>query len=162
MSAAERELGFPPGARSPIEWIDPPRAVFNRQVRRWDTKSCGGGLRRQMNASIASYNYKNAASQGTFFQLTARLARFYSNQTYADWAEHVWDWSKNVGLISDDYAINDGTDVTSNCSQINHIQWSANLGLFLYGSAVMYNIVSAALLTLCRGPPLLRSRAQRS
>lgn len=144
MSAAEKGLGFP--ASSPITWVDPPIKVFDLQVSRWDTTSCSGGLKWQIFPFNAGYNYKNTASQGTFFQLAARLARFTGNQTYADWAERIWDWTRNVGLISETYMIYDGTDDSLNCSQINHIQWSANAGLFLYGSAVMYNIVSSVFI----------------
>lgn len=145
MSAAERNLGWPSNARHPKEWQDHARLVFESQVTRWDMTSCGGGLKWQLDSLNSGYNYKNAVSQGVFFQLAARLARFYGNQTYADWAERVWSWSRDVGIISDDYAIYDGTDDTTDCSQINRIRWSANAGLFLYGSAVMYNIVSASM-----------------
>lgn len=140
LSAAERRLGLP--SSNPIQWDGPPRSIFDRMVARWDTTTCGGGLRWQISPFNSGYDYKNAVSQGTFFQLAARLAHFTGNQTYADWAERIWSWTKDIGLISDNYAIYDGTSDVLNCSYINRIQWSRETGLFLYGSAVMYNVVS--------------------
>ncbi|KAK3078162.1 hypothetical protein LTS18_008283, partial [Coniosporium uncinatum] len=64
--------------------------------------------------------------------------------TYADWAERQYDWMTNVGLIASNGAVYDGTDVNTNCSQINHIQWTYNSGALIYGSAVMYNMTGAS------------------
>jgi len=54
--------------------------------------------------------YKNSISNGAFFQISARLARFTGNQTYVDWAEKIWDWVEEIGLMSSTYDIYDGTD----------------------------------------------------
>ncbi|KAI9824733.1 MAG: hydrolase 76 protein [Thelocarpon impressellum] len=136
LSAAEK--GFPPPRPEQRQWLELAQAVFEAQVRRWDVDMCGGGLRWQIFSFNRGYNYKNAASQGAFFQLAARLARFTGNGTYAEWADKVWDWTERVELMKD-FKVFDGTDTTMNCSNVNSIQWSSNVGLYLYGSAVMYN-----------------------
>ena len=53
---------------------------------------------------------------------------------------------EGVGLISTDYKVYDGTSDTDNCTSIDHIQFSYNQGIYLFGSAVMYEFVS--LLTM--------------
>lgn len=87
----------------------------------------------------AGFFYKNSISNGAFFQLSARLARFTGNQTYLDWANKIWDWVESVGLISPTYDVYDGTDETINCSAVDHHQWTYNVGVFLYGSAALAN-----------------------
>ena len=59
-----------------------------------------------------------------------------------DWAEKAWDWSVGVGLIDDQFNVYDGTSVGNNCTTIDHLQWSYNVGVFLLGAAYMWNIVS--------------------
>lgn len=138
MSAAER--GFPTAGS--ISWVQLAKSVFDEQAARWDTKSCGGGLRWQIFTFNNGYNYKNSISTMTFFQLAARLAHYTGNSTYADWATTSYNWAHTVGLIDNKYRVFDGTDTNTNCSQINQIQWSYAAAGFLYGSAVMYNLSS--------------------
>lgn len=45
MTAAE--LGFPAPSSGP-SWLSMAQAVFNEQAARWDTSTCGGGLRWQI------------------------------------------------------------------------------------------------------------------
>jgi mannan endo-1,6-alpha-mannosidase len=52
----------------------------------------------------------------------------------------VYTWAETVGLIDGSANVFDGTFATENCSNINHVQWTANSGTFLYGSALMYNM----------------------
>ena len=66
---------------------------------------------------------------------------YTQNTTYFDWANQMWDWVNAVGLMSPSYQIFDGTDDTLNCSQLNHIQWTYNEGVFMLGVAAMYNQV---------------------
>lgn len=84
--------------------------------------------------------YKNAVANGGFFQVAARLARYTGNQTFADWATKVWDWSCDIGLISPDYHVYDGTgdEDGSNCSSINTMEWSYNIASYMHGAAHMY------------------------
>ena len=87
---------------------------------------------------------RNSISNGAFFQLSARLARFTGNSTYVDWAEKIYDWTAGVGLIDNLYNVFDGTDETINCSQVDHHQWTYNVGVFLYGSAVLANYTNGS------------------
>ena len=136
MSAAEK--GFPEPSTGGFTWLQLTERLWNTQVRRWDPV-CGGGLKWQIFESNNGYNYKNSVSNGAFFQLSARLARMTGNQTYADWAEKTWDWSAGVGLLGSDYSVYDGTDALKGCKEINSIEWSYNLGIFMYGTAMMYD-----------------------
>ena len=148
MSAAEQKYPNPP-AESP-QWLALAQAVFNSQALRWDTTSCGGGLKWQIFTFNNGYNYKNTISNGCFFNIAARLAMYTGNQTYADWAEITWDWVFSVGLASPDYRFYDGSDDSQNCTSLDHIQWTYNVGVFMLGAANMYNFVSPLPLARCR------------
>lgn len=63
--------------------------------------------------------------------------------TYLDWAHRVSEWSFNIGLIDDSYDVFDGTDDSGNCSEINHIQWTASAGQFLNAYAYACNATSS-------------------
>jgi mannan endo-1,6-alpha-mannosidase len=86
-------------------------------------------------------------SNGCFFNMAARLAVYTGNSSYADWAEKTWDWVFTVGLASPSYEFFDGTDDTQNCSSLDHIQWTYNVGVFMLGAANMYNFVSSLPIT---------------
>lgn len=150
------ELRFPNPSTSP-SWLDLAINVFNDQASRWDTQNCGGGLRWQIFTFNEGYDYKNTASNAAFFQLAARLARYTGNQTYADWATKTYDWISSVGFITDDYRVFDGAFVDGNCSAISRLQWTYNVGAFMYGSAVMTNLVGSAFFAL-RKPRLIATR----
>lgn len=81
-------------------------------------------------------------SNGAFLQLATRLARYTGNQTYTDWANRIYSWTENIGLIGSGYHVFDGTDDTINCTQINHIEWTYNAGLYIYSAAIMYNMTA--------------------
>ena len=141
MSAAEQKFPNPPSDQP--QWLELAQAVFNLQAARWDNTTCGGGLRWQIFQFNNGYNYKNSISNGCFFNMGARLAMYTNNDTYAQWAEQMFDWVQDIGLMSPQYQFFDGTDDTLNCSQFNHIQWTYNAGVYLLGAANMYNYVSA-------------------
>ncbi|TID19389.1 Histone deacetylase [Venturia nashicola] len=138
MSAAEVNFPNPPADKP--QWLALAQAVFNTQAPRWDSSTCGGGLRWQIFTFNNGYNYKNTISNGCFFNLAARLGRYTGNTTYLENANKMWDWTEAVGLMSNDYHFYDGTDDTINCTQLNHIQWTYNAGVYLLGAATMYNI----------------------
>ncbi len=140
LSAAETRFPDPP-VGSP-QWLALAQAVFNTQAARWDTTSCGGGLKWQIFAFNNGYNYKNTISNGCFFNIASRLAVYTGIQTYADWANRMWDWTSAIGLQDAQYNFFDGSDDTLNCTQKDHIQWTYNAGTFLVGAANMYNFVS--------------------
>lgn len=146
MSAAENKYPDPPDGQP--GWLALAQAVFNTQAPRWDNETCGGGLKWQIFTFNNGYNYKNTISQGCFFNIAARLARYTNNETYSDWAETAWDWTVAIGLMDSNFHFYDGTDDRINCTQINHIQWTYNAGVFLYGAATMWNIVSTVLFIL--------------
>ena len=87
------------------------------------------------------FNYKNSASNGQFFLLAARLADLTGNATYAEWANKVYSWTTDVGLVTDDHHVFDGTDDSKNCSEVNQIQWTSNHAEFTEGAALMYKVV---------------------
>lgn len=140
MSAAE--YGWPePSAPYPT-WFGVCDNVFNDFVARWylANDTCGGGLKWQIFESSAGYHYKNSISNGGFFQLAARLYRHSGNYTYYQWAERVWDWSTEVGFISNEYAVFDGANGVLNCTSFDHTLWSYNVAVYLHGAAVLSNV----------------------
>ena len=147
LSAAEQKYPNPP-ADSP-QWLALAQAVFNSQALRWDTSTCNGGLKWQIFTFNNGYNYKNTISNGCFFNIAARLAVYTGNSSYANWAEKTWDWVFAVGLASPSYQFFDGTDDNQNCTSVDHIQWTYNVGVFMLGAANMYNYVSSILAASC-------------
>lgn len=137
MSAAEVNFPNPPSDQP--QWLALAQAVFNTQAPRWDPTSCGGGLKWQIFTFNNGYNYKNSISNGCFFNLAARLAKYTNNNTYSDWAEKTYQWMESVQLVDGNYYVYDGSDDTLNCTQVNHIQWTYNAGAMLLGAANMYN-----------------------
>ncbi|GAW19033.1 hypothetical protein ANO14919_085170 [Xylariales sp. No.14919] len=137
MSAAENNFPNPPEDQP--QWLALAQAVFNEYVGRWDPTTCNGGLRWQIFTFNNGFNYKNSISNGCFFNIAARLTRYTGNQTYADWAEKVWDWMEEVKFIDADFNVYDGAGVEEGCTKISQPQWTYNTGIFLHGAAVMYN-----------------------
>ncbi|KAL8639958.1 MAG: hypothetical protein Q9228_003072 [Teloschistes exilis] len=142
MSAAEQKFPDPPSDKP--QWLALAQAVFNTQALRWDTQFCNGGLRWQVFTFNTGYDYKNTISNGVFFNLGARLAKYTGNQTYADWAIKAWDWTAAVGLMSQDYHFFDGCHTTLNCTDVNKQQWTYNAGVYLLGAANMYNYTNGS------------------
>lgn len=141
MSAAE--VNFPNPPPDQPQWLALAQAVFNSQAARWDTQTCGGGLRWQVFPFNTGFDYKNSISNGVFFNLGARLARYTGNQTYAQWAERVWDWMSEHELLDGQFQVWDGShDLTTNCSTQTQLQWSYNVGIYLHGAANMYNFTN--------------------
>lgn len=142
MSAAETNFPNPPPDQP--QWLALAQAVFNSQAARWDTATCSGGLRWQVFPFNAGYDYKNSISNGVFFNIASRLARYTGNQTYADWAETVWDWMTAHELLDPQtFQVWDGShDLTTNCSTQVQDQWTYNVGIYLHGAANMYNFTN--------------------
>lgn len=157
MSAAEKNYPPPSGSYS---WIELTENLWNTQVNRWDVASCGGGLKWQIFPSNKGYDYKNSISNGAFFQLSARLARFTGNQTYLDWALKSYDWSVSIGLIDAEYHVYDGADDTKNCSDHSPVIWTYNTAVYLYGAAVLYNYTDGSDLWTERTKGFLSASSQ--
>ncbi|KAI5309257.1 hydrolase 76 protein, partial [Ascosphaera atra] len=87
LSAAENKFPDPP--KDQPQWLALAQAVFNEQVQDWEKRedTCGGGLMWQIFEYNPGYNYKNAISNGCFFNIASRLAMYTKNDTYAHWAE---------------------------------------------------------------------------
>ncbi|KFY57782.1 hypothetical protein V496_06329 [Pseudogymnoascus sp. VKM F-4515 (FW-2607)] len=141
MTAAEYNFPNPP-PEDP-QWLALAQAVFHTQADRWDTAHCLGGLKWQIYPFNTGYEYKNAISNGCFFNIGSRLARYTGNDSYATWAERAWDWTEGIGLIDEQFNIYDGTDDKTNCSTVNHVQYSYNAGVWLLGAANMYSVTKS-------------------
>lgn len=158
MSALEYQ--FPNPSDSDPQYLEVAKAAFDTMAARWDLTSCNGGLKWQIFPENSyGYDYKNSISNGGFFALAARLARYTGNQTYVDWASKTWDWCQEIGLISDKFEIFDGSDDTLNCSRINHMQWSYGVGIFLHGAATLYNYTNGSSIWEKRTSGLLERSA---
>jgi len=144
MSAAEFKFPNPPPGD--FQWLELAQAVFNRQAGRWDTQHCGGGLRWQFNPFNSGYTNKNTVSNGCFFQLAARLARYTGNDTYARWANTTYDWLASSPLIGSDYSVYDSISFTdTSCDKTpGPLQWSYNIGTMIAGCAFMYNYTNGS------------------
>lgn len=94
------------------------------------------------------YTYKNSISNGCFFSLGARLARYTGNATYAEWAVKVWDWMVDIAFIDDEYNVYDGAGFSDeeNCTVVDTVQYSYNAGIWMHGAAVMYNYTNGSTL----------------
>lgn len=140
MAAAEKNFSNPEGNQP--GWAYLAQAVFNTMASRWDPDHCGGGLRWQIFTWNNGYNYKNTVSNGCFFMLASRLARYTGNSTYTEWAERIWDWMVEVKFIDtthDFWVVYDGAGLITNCTDTDKLEWTYNSGLFLAGAAFMYN-----------------------
>ncbi|KAJ5131792.1 hypothetical protein N7448_005950 [Penicillium atrosanguineum] len=140
MSAAEMKF---PDRSSGYSWLSLAQGVFNTQKARWDTTSCGGGLRWQIFVYQAGYTMKNSVSNGGFFQLAARLARYTDDNEYLTWAEKIWDWSVSSPLVNNQtWNVADSTQCADDCANAGNVQWTYNYGAYLMGAAYLYNYTS--------------------
>ncbi len=140
MAAAERNFSNPESDQP--GWLYLSQAVFNTMAYRWDTDTCGGGLRWQIFRWNNGYDYKNTISNGALFHMAARLARYTSNDSYVDWAEKVWDWMYEKQFVNQSngwWSVYDGASVDNDCKNVSQLQWTYNMGLMMAGSAYLYN-----------------------
>jgi len=155
MSAAETNFQNP--APNQPGWLALAQAVFNTQSTRIENTTCGGGLRWQVYPYLTGYDYKNSIANGCFFNIGARLAKYTGNDTYAQYAEQTWDWIESVGLMDGNYNIYDGAHMETNCTDINKVQFSYNMAVWLLGAANMYNYTNGSALWQGRLEGLLNS-----
>ncbi|CAI7581883.1 unnamed protein product [Penicillium bialowiezense] len=141
---AAAELGYPDPPDDQPQWLSLAENVFNSQATRWDTSTCGGGLHWQVFEYNGGYSYKNTISNGGFFNVATRLARYTGNDTFADWADKVWDWTNATGFINDKWHVLDGADSGDNCTVINQNQHAYLPAVYLHGAANMYNITKGS------------------
>ncbi|KAK6347997.1 hydrolase 76 protein [Orbilia javanica] len=141
ISAAE--FGAKPADSSSPSYLTLADNAFNGFVRRWDDKTCGGGLRWTIVPSSTGYDFKDTNSNGAFFELAARLGAQTKNQTYLDWANKVYDWTAKVGLLGtlDTNSVGQvfaGASVKDKCQQIDESFYSAQQANYMYGAAAMF------------------------
>ncbi|KAF1364274.1 glycoside hydrolase, partial [Lizonia empirigonia] len=143
LTAAETNLA-PTG---PLPWATLAQNVFQKQTTRWDKDKCNGGMKWKIleGDGTDGWHYKSAIANGLFFQMAARLALLTSSADIKAWAEKSYNWTVSVGLISPEFDVYDGTDDAkgeNGCVDVNHNMWSYNVGVFMYGSAVMANLTN--------------------
>ncbi|KAK9365428.1 glycoside hydrolase [Lipomyces kononenkoae] len=143
MNAAERNFTNPDSSQP--QWLALAEAVFNVMASRWDTSTCNGGLRWQIFQFNNGYDYKNTISNAGLFMMAARLYRYTGNETYLYWAETTYNWTEGVGFVDENYYFYDGAHVETNCTNLTLYQWTYNPGIFMAGSAYLYNYTGSAL-----------------
>jgi mannan endo-1,6-alpha-mannosidase len=156
------EANFPESTKEgDPSWLALAQGTFNFQKDYWDTRTCGGGFRWQVFLTNAGYNLKNMISNGGNFQLAARLAYITGNQSYADWAEMVWDWMEASPMFeraSDGTLyIWDNTNADNNCSDVTNYIWTYNYGTLISGAVYMYNLTDGNATWKARIDELLSS-----
>ncbi|KAH8647027.1 glycosyl hydrolase family 76-domain-containing protein [Tricladium varicosporioides] len=135
MSAAE--YGFPAPPAGKPSWASMANAVFEDQVSRWDTSTCGGGLSYQVFGDPVAPGFKVAFSNARFGSLAARLGAYTG---YFNWANKTWNWvTSSSGLASSDYHFYLNSSPATNCTSINHLEWTAVSGTYLTIAATMWN-----------------------
>lgn len=159
LSAAENKF---PDAEGEMSWLSLAIAVFNTQVPRWNNKTCGGGLNWQIFPFNKGFDYKNTISNGAFFNIAARLAKYTKNDTYTEWAKTAWEWEQSIGLVDKDYHFYDGSSEKQNCTEKNHIQWTYNAGIHMSGAAALWNMSEAQGNTVSIPPVPPKRRHQQS
>lgn len=133
------------------EWVDFATNVWETLVARYEAEegqngTCGGGLRWQIFAFNAGYDYKDAPSNSKFFLLSSRLAKFTGNATYTEWAQKSYSWAKDIGLISDTYDVYSGASALEECETLNRLQFTQVHAAYTEGAALLYNAVRLPML----------------
>lgn len=162
MLAAENKFPDPPADKP--QWLALAQAVWTTQAdpERHD-ETCGGGMRWQVPRTNTGYDYKNTISNGCFFNIGARLARYTGNDTYARYAEQTWDWLWAVNYIDhENWRVYDGAHVPKNCTNIFKATFSYNIAVLMQGCAFLANHVSRLCDLISVEMLTLRRRESRS
>lgn len=140
IQAAERNF-TEAGGDNPT-YLELAQATFNTMKNRWDSDSCGGGLRWQIFTWNNGYDYKNTVSNAGLFHIGARLLRYTGNDSYyLDWCDKVYDWLVEIDFVDETlWRAYDGADIVNNsCTKKTSYLWTYNLALLVSGCAYMYN-----------------------
>lgn len=135
------EVGYTDPPEDQPQWVALAQAVFNEQTsedRRVPDGRCKWGLRWQVYSTNNGYDYINTIANACYFNIGARLARYFGNQTYADLATRTWDLIHDLGYISDKWDVYDGAHLPD-CTDLNKAQFSYNAAMLLQGAAFLYN-----------------------
>ncbi|KAK7991390.1 hypothetical protein PG988_000184 [Apiospora saccharicola] len=146
MLAAETNFP-PPPAEANLDWLALVQAVFNEQTmleRRVNipNSNCNGGLRWQAFSINNGFDYINTISNGIYFNLGARLARYTGNDTYAEYAEKTYELLERLKYIDEEGNVHDGAHLPENCLDVNKLQFSYNAAVMIQGAAYMYDITN--------------------
>lgn len=150
MSAAENNFPSPPDGTP--GWLALSQSIWNQLATRWEAATCGGGVRWQIYQWLPGWTYKNLASNGGYFQLSARLALFTGNETYAKRAEEIFDWLQDTSpLVTHDYVVYDGAPTGDNCTTPDKNQWTYNYGIMIGGAAYVsfFSVRGCSRCALC-------------
>ncbi|KAK8015174.1 putative DFG5 protein [Apiospora arundinis] len=140
------ETNFPaPPPETKLDWLALVQAVWNEQTmveRRVETKGsrCEGGLRWQAHSVNNGWDYINTISNGIYFNLGARLARYTGNKTYAEHSEKTFEMLERLAYIDKEGNVHDGAHLPKNCLDVNKLQFSYNAAVLIQGAAYMYDV----------------------
>lgn len=140
IEAAERNFTNPTGDIP--GWLAMSQAIFNTMWARWDTGTCGGGLRWQIFTWNSGYDYKNTISTACMMTMAARIGRYTGNETYFEHANKAYEWLQDIGFIVDNSgstSVYDGSGVSNNCTVVNVNEWTYNYAVLMSGCAYIYN-----------------------
>ncbi|KAI1803039.1 glycoside hydrolase family 76 protein [Daldinia bambusicola] len=140
------EIGYTDPPEDEPQWAALAQAVFNEQTsedRRVPNGRCKWGLRWQVYSTNNGYDYINTIANACYFNIGARLARYFHNETYAELATKTWDLIDRLGYISDKWDVYDGAHLPD-CTDLNKAQFSYNAAMLLQGAAFLYNYTDGA------------------
>jgi len=141
------ETGFQnPSDSSKTGWLGFAQNVWEEQAARWNTSAataCKGGLDSGISGTGTSFD---GLSNGGFFALSARLARYTGNSTFGNVAESVFSWAESTGLVNSNGTVFEAVTSSNDCKTdtIDTLEWSADAGLFVLGAAHMFNFTSGS------------------
>ncbi|HTL88768.1 MAG TPA: glycoside hydrolase family 76 protein [Leptolyngbya sp.] len=114
------------------KYLDQAKFIFWDMTTGWD-QVCSGGLywhKREL-------NYKNAITNGLLLSVAAKLnLREPNDQRYLEWAQKIWKWYQQSGMINADNLVNDGLD--SKCRNHGKTTWTYNQGVLMGGLVNLY------------------------
>ncbi|KAI1865004.1 uncharacterized protein JN550_008550 [Neoarthrinium moseri] len=142
LTAAETGFADPPEEMK-LDWLALAQAVFNEQTnkdRRINYGNCNGLLRWQAINLNNGWDYINTIPNTCYFNIGARLARYFDNSTLADKVGETWDLLVGVKYIDDEGNVYDGAHEGDDCTVINRAQFSYNPALLIQGLAHLYNM----------------------
>ncbi|KAK8044098.1 family 76 glycoside hydrolase, partial [Apiospora rasikravindrae] len=145
--AGGRDQLPPPPAETGLDWLALVQAVFNEQTmleRRVNIpgNNCNGGLRWQAFSINNGFDYVNTISNGIYFNLGARLARYTGNDTYAEYADKTYELLERLKYIDEEGNVHDGAHLPKDCLDVNKLQFSYNAAVMIQGAAYMYDVTN--------------------
>ncbi|ETS78390.1 hypothetical protein PFICI_10452 [Pestalotiopsis fici W106-1] len=137
------QTNFTEAADAEAQWPILAQNVFTEQSfteRRVsdDNTACDGALRWQIFTFNSGYDYVNSIANGLYFSTGAQLAWLNDNKTASDEAIKTYDLLTDIGLVTDDFDVYDGVQVTG-CDSVNKVQFSYAAATLLQGAAYTYN-----------------------